>query len=100
MEIENCVKRHQRLEGEDHFANPEKRPQRLEQNGTINPDDILSDNYKIYIATPEYLEKYLPVIGVKFDYAVFDEIHNLKKKFLVQVGLQGRAHLVKGVLLI
>jgi len=37
-------------------------------------------NVKIFIATPEYAEKYLPVIGVKFDYAVFDEIHNLRKE--------------------
>ena len=32
--------------------------------------------------------------------AVLEEIHYLKKKFLVQVGFQGRAHLVKGVLFI
>jgi len=43
FEIENCVKRHQRLEGQDHFDTPEKRPQRLEPNGSINPDDILSE---------------------------------------------------------
>ena len=34
----------------------------------------------LLLLVPEYLEKYLPVIGVKFDYAVFDEIHNVNKE--------------------
>ena len=39
-----------------------------------------TQNYQILIGTPEYLEQYLPVIGSKFDYAVFDEIHNINKE--------------------
>jgi hypothetical protein len=31
----------------------------------------------IFIGTPDIIEKYLPKIYVKFDYAVFDEIHNV-----------------------
>ena len=37
-------------------------------------------NFQIIIGTPNYLEQYLPMIGTKFDYAVFDEIHNLNKE--------------------
>jgi hypothetical protein len=44
FEIENCIKRHSRLEGEDHFVSKEKRPQRLEPNGTINPDDLNAED--------------------------------------------------------
>ena len=40
FELENAVKRYQRLEGEDHFATPDLRPQRLEANGEIVRDDI------------------------------------------------------------
>ena len=40
FELENSTKRYQRLEGEDHFATPEKRPQRLEANGDIQRDDL------------------------------------------------------------
>ena len=39
FELENAVKRHQRLDGEDHFATAERRPQRLENNGDIVRDD-------------------------------------------------------------
>ena len=38
------------------------------------------NNCNIFIATPEYAEKYLPIMGVKFDYAVYDEIHNIMKE--------------------
>jgi len=31
----------------------------------------------IFVGTPDIIEKYLPKIGTDFDYAVFDEIHNL-----------------------
>ena len=31
----------------------------------------------IFVGTPDIIEKYLPKIGTTFDYAVFDEIHNL-----------------------
>jgi len=37
-------------------------------------------NLRIVIGTPEYVEKYLPVIGIKFNFAVFDEIHNFAKE--------------------
>ena len=40
FELENAVKRSQRLEGEDHFSSTESRPQRLEPNGTINKEDL------------------------------------------------------------
>ena len=40
FELENCVKRYQRLDGEDHFATDESRPQRVEPNGQIHPDDL------------------------------------------------------------
>ena len=40
FELENSIKRFQRLEGEDHFATTEKRPQRLEANGDIVRDDM------------------------------------------------------------
>jgi hypothetical protein len=31
----------------------------------------------IFVGTPDIIEKYLPKIGTDFDYAVFDEIHNM-----------------------
>ena len=40
FELENSIKRYQRLEGEDHFATKEPRPQRKEANGDIVRDDI------------------------------------------------------------
>jgi hypothetical protein len=40
FELENSVKRYQRLEGEDHFSTTEPRPKRYEPNGTINKDDL------------------------------------------------------------
>jgi hypothetical protein len=33
----------------------------------------------IFVGTPDIIEKYLPKIGTTFDYAVFDEIHNLNE---------------------
>jgi hypothetical protein len=33
----------------------------------------------IFVGTPDIIEKYLPKIGTAFDYAVFDEIHNLNE---------------------
>jgi len=33
----------------------------------------------IFVGTPDIIEKYLPKIGTDFDYAVFDEIHNLNE---------------------
>lgn len=44
FELENSIKRHQRLEGEDHFATTEKRPQRLEANGDIVHDDLHAES--------------------------------------------------------
>ena len=35
------------------------------------------DKTNIFIGTPEIIEQYLPRIYTQFDYAVFDEIHNL-----------------------
>lgn len=40
FELENSIKRYQRLEGEDHFATTDPRPQRLEANGEIVRDDV------------------------------------------------------------
>ena len=40
FELENSVKRFQRLDGEDHFNTTELRPKRYEPNGTINKDDL------------------------------------------------------------
>ena len=37
-------------------------------------------NTNIFIGTPEEIENNLFNIGTNFDYAVFDEIHNLNKK--------------------
>lgn len=39
FELEQAVKRHQRLNGEDHFDS-DARPQRVEPSGQINPEDI------------------------------------------------------------
>jgi len=44
FELENSIKRHQRLEGEDHFATTEKRPQRLEANGDIVHADLHAES--------------------------------------------------------
>tara|TARA_Y100001958_G_C21238847_1_gene565999 strand:- start:1389 stop:3494 length:2106 start_codon:yes stop_codon:yes gene_type:complete len=35
-------------------------------------------NCNIFVGTPNIIEKYLPKIYTNFDYAVFDEIHNLE----------------------
>ena len=34
------MKRYQRLDGDDHFASDEPRPQRTEPNGQLHPDDL------------------------------------------------------------
>ena len=36
-----------------------------------------NDKTNIFIGTPDIIEQYLPKIYTQFDYAVFDEIHNL-----------------------
>ena len=41
---------------------------------------LLNDKGNIYIGTPKYIEDYIYKIGNNFDYAVFDEIHNLNNK--------------------
>lgn len=38
FELEQAVRRHQRLDGEDHFDS-NARPQRVEPDGSINPED-------------------------------------------------------------
>lgn len=43
FELENSVKRYQRLEGEDHYSTGEKRPQRKDLNGEIQRDDLNVD---------------------------------------------------------
>jgi hypothetical protein len=40
FELENAVRRSQRLEGEDHFSVKDSRPVRLEPNGIINKEDL------------------------------------------------------------
>ncbi len=45
FELESAVKRHQRLEGDDHF-DYEPRPQRIEPNGLINQDDLNVESLK------------------------------------------------------
>tara|TARA_B100000683_G_C12504736_1_gene558758 strand:+ start:879 stop:3674 length:2796 start_codon:yes stop_codon:yes gene_type:complete len=56
-----------------HFKKLDKKVQFIledyENNININKD--------VYIGTPKYIENYLYKIGNNFDYAVFDEIHNL-----------------------
>lgn len=42
-----------------------------------HPFNYLSNDTNIFIGTPEIIENYLYKIGTHFDYAVFDEIHNL-----------------------
>ena len=44
FELENSVKRYQRLEGEDHYATTEPRPQRLENDGTIQREDLNAES--------------------------------------------------------
>ena len=44
FELENSIKRYQRLEGEDHFATDLKRPQRLEPNGEIMLEDLHAES--------------------------------------------------------
>ena len=44
FELENAIKRYQRLDGEDHFATDEPRPQRLEPNGEISPEDLNAES--------------------------------------------------------
>ena len=39
-----------------------------------------TDKTNIFIGTPKYIEDFLYKYGCKFDYAVYDEIHNLNKK--------------------
>lgn len=48
----------------------------------LNPGDILSydDKTNIFIGTPEIIEDYYNIINVKYDFAVFDEVHNLNKE--------------------
>ena len=44
-----------------------------------HPPSFLSNGSNIYIGTPNIIEKYIYKIGTYFDYAVFDEIHNLNE---------------------
>ena len=44
-----------------------------------HPTSFLSTDANIFIGTPDIIEKYLYKIGTGFDYAVFDEIHNLNE---------------------
>lgn len=40
-----------------------------------------SENTNIFIGTPDIIEKYMYKIGNNFDYAVYDEIHNLDEYY-------------------
>lgn len=53
FELENSVKRVQRLEGEDHFSSKEKRPQRLEPNGEVTIDDLNAEELPKHCAIRE-----------------------------------------------
>ena len=44
FELENSIKRYQRLEGEDHFATTKERPKRKEANDEIVRDDLNVDS--------------------------------------------------------
>ena len=44
-------------------------------------ENLLNDSGNIYIGTPKYIEDYIYKIGINFDYAVFDEIHNLNNEY-------------------
>jgi len=48
----------------------------------LNPGEILSydDKTNIFIGTPEIIEDHYSNMNIKYDYAVFDEIHNLNKE--------------------
>ena len=48
----------------------------------LNPGEILSydDKTNIFIGTPEIIEDYYSTMNIKYDFAVFDEIHNLNKE--------------------
>ncbi len=48
----------------------------------LNPGEILSydDKTNIFIGTPEIIEDYYSNMNIKYDFAVFDEIHNLNKE--------------------
>ena len=42
---------------------------------------IYDDKTNIFVGVPSVIEDNLYKLGIKFDYAVFDEIHNLNKKY-------------------
>jgi superfamily II RNA helicase len=48
----------------------------------LNPGEILSydDKTNIFIGTPELIEDHYNTMNIKYDFAVFDEIHNLNKE--------------------
>ena len=48
----------------------------------LNPGEILSydDKTNIFIGTPEIIEDYYSNTNIRYDFAVFDEIHNLNKQ--------------------
>ena len=48
----------------------------------IHSGEVLSydDQTNIFVGTPEVIEDYLYSLNLRFDYAVFDEIHNLNKE--------------------
>lgn len=48
----------------------------------INPGEILSydDKTNIFIGIPEIIEDHYNTMNIKYDFAVFDEIHNLNKE--------------------
>ena len=45
----------------------------------VHSGEILSydERTNIFVGTPEVIEDYLYSLNLQFDYAVFDEIHNL-----------------------
>ena len=48
----------------------------------LHSGEVLSydDRTNIFVGTPKVIEDYLYSLNLKFDYAVFDEIHNLNKE--------------------
>ena len=47
----------------------------------IRPALVDRKGWAIFIGTPKYIEEYLYKLKLKFDYVVFDEIHNLDDKY-------------------
>ena len=64
FELENCIKRFSRLDGEDHFTSDEPRPQRLEPNGEISPEDLNAEMMPKHCSLRiDDLDVYMRIVG-------------------------------------